>query len=81
MQYAQFEFNARGPDGRTYECTMFYEQPSQPDAAQAIANAARYYPDFTDIHITATKTLSLEEYSFRVRQMSDCDEWGFQLIR
>lgn len=78
MRYLQFKFTAKGQDCRSYECTMFYEEPTAPDEAQAIVNAERYNPGFSEIRITSVATISADQYSFRVRVMCDSDTWGFQ---
>jgi len=80
MKYLQFKFSAIGEDGRSYERTMFYEQPTAPDEAQAIANAGRNNPGFTDIRVASVTIITAEEYAFRVRIMCDSDTWGFQPI-
>lgn len=80
MKYLQFQFTGKGPDGRTYRCTMFYELSIAPDGAGAIAHAERAHPGFTDIRVTSATTISADEYAFRVRTMCDSDTWGFQLI-
>ena len=80
MKYLQYHFTASGPDGRTYKCTMFYELPAAPDGPQAIANAARSNPGFTDIRLTSATTISADEYAFQIRMMCDSDTWGFQPI-
>lgn len=78
MKYLQYHFTAKGPDGRNYKCTMFYELSAAPDGSQAIANAARNNPGFTDIRLMSATTISADEYAFQVRVMCDSDTWGFQ---
>ncbi|SDF81071.1 hypothetical protein SAMN04487996_112252 [Dyadobacter soli] len=80
MQYLHFKFTAKGPDGREYECTIFYEQSTAPDETRAIANAERNHPGFTDIRITSVTEISSDEYAFHVRIMCDSDTWGFQPV-
>ena len=80
MEYLQFKFTAKGPDGRNYQCTMFHELSNAPDEAQAIAHAERNNPSFTDIRVASVITISEDEYAFRVRVMCDSDTWGFQPI-
>lgn len=80
MKYLQYDFTAKGPDRRTYKCTIFYELPAAPDGPEVIANAARNNPDFTDIRLLSATTISADEYAFRVRVMCDSDTWGFQPV-
>jgi len=80
MEYLQFNFSGTGEDNLRYKCTMFYERSEAPDGSQAIANAQRSYPGFTDIRLKSVITISLSEYSSLVRIMCDCDSWGFQPI-
>ncbi|WP_353721299.1 hypothetical protein [Dyadobacter sp. 676] len=77
MKYFMFKLAAKGPDGRQYTCTMFHQHESEPDPQYVVDNACRQYPIFTEIRVLSVQPVSLEEYSFRVRQMSDSDEWGF----
>lgn len=80
MKYLQFQFTGKGPDGRTYGCTMFYELSVAPDGAGAIAHAERAHPGFTNIRVASATTISADEYAFRVRTMCDSDTWGFRLV-
>ncbi|OJV12458.1 MAG: hypothetical protein BGO21_06890 [Dyadobacter sp. 50-39] len=80
MQYLQFQFIGKGPDGLNYRCTMFYELAAAPDGAGAIANAERAYPGFSDIRVASATTISEDRYASQVRMLCDSDAWGFQLI-
>ena len=80
MEYLQFKFTANGPDGRSYQCTMFHKLSDALDETQAIAHAERNNPGFTSIRVTSITTISEDEYAFRIRVMCDSDTWGFQPI-
>ncbi|SEI39231.1 hypothetical protein SAMN05216327_101177 [Dyadobacter sp. SG02] len=80
MKYLQFKFVAQSEDGRTYARTMFYEQSTAPNEAQAIAHAGHNNPGFNDIRVASVTAISDDEYAFRIRVMCDSDTWGFQPV-